>query len=198
MIWLGSSSLWSKMQRWTLPYTRWSCRSISRPAWRLLALRCSCNKPCHTAHGLLHHHLAQGWSKCPGLDWSDLWPQPNWEPLAGNHRAVGKEATTNLNDLAKKISRTRKILGRKKEFLPALTYSMPSHMESVVDAEGDITKFWAWLRMSRLVNVDTWQFIPVFVIYKHFIQRYSSFCQGDGFILTVFVTHPLVPSYLIN
>ena len=54
---------------------------------------------------------------------------------------MGKEATTNLNDLAKKISRTRKILGRKKEFLPALTYSMPSHMESVVDAEGDITKF---------------------------------------------------------
>ena len=36
---------------------------------------------------------------------------------------MGMEAATNLNDLAKKISRAGKILGRKKEFLSALTYS---------------------------------------------------------------------------
>ena len=51
------------------------------------------------------------------------------------------EAATNLTDLAKKISRAWKILGRKKEFLAALTYSMPSRVQAVVDAEGDVTKY---------------------------------------------------------
>ena len=54
---------------------------------------------------------------------------------------AGREATTNLNDLAKKISRALKILGWKKEFLAALTYSMTSHVQAVVDAEGDVTKY---------------------------------------------------------
>ena len=54
---------------------------------------------------------------------------------------AGREAATNLNDLAKKISCAWKILGRKKEFLAALTYSMPSRVQAVVDAEGDVTKY---------------------------------------------------------
>ena len=52
---------------------------------------------------------------------------------------MGMEAATNLNDLAKKISYAWNIIGRKKEFLSTLTYSMPSRMEAVLDAEGDHT-----------------------------------------------------------
>ena len=43
------------------------------------------------------------------------------------------EAATNLNE--------RKILGRKKKFLSAPTYPMPSRVEAVVVAEGDVTKY---------------------------------------------------------
>ena len=51
------------------------------------------------------------------------------------------EAATNLNDIAKRTSRARKILGRKKGFLSAPTYPMPSRVEAVVVAEGDVTKY---------------------------------------------------------
>ena len=51
------------------------------------------------------------------------------------------EAATNLSDIAKRTSRARKILGRKKKFLPAPTYPMPSRVEAVVVAEGDVTKY---------------------------------------------------------
>ena len=53
------------------------------------------------------------------------------------------EAATNRDDLAKKIACAWKILGRRTEDLYAydLTYSMPSHMEAVVEAEGDVTKY---------------------------------------------------------
>ena len=54
---------------------------------------------------------------------------------------MGMEATTNLNNFTKNISRARNIFGRKNEFLSALTYSMPSHVEAVLDAEGDISKY---------------------------------------------------------
>ena len=32
-------------------------------------------------------------------------------------------------------------LGRRTEYLYALTYSMPGRMEAVVEAEGDVTKY---------------------------------------------------------
>ena len=51
------------------------------------------------------------------------------------------EAATNLDDLAKKITRAWKILGRRLEYLYALTYSMPGRVEAVVEAEGDVTKY---------------------------------------------------------
>ena len=97
--------------------------------------------PCHTARSITT------WlkdSKVPVLDWvsqsCDLNPIENlWREL--KQIIAGMEAATNLNDLAKKISRAWKILGRKKEFLAALTYSMPSRVQAVVDAEGDVTKY---------------------------------------------------------
>ena len=97
--------------------------------------------PCHTARSIT------AWlkdSKVPVLDWvgqsCDLNPIENlWREL--KQIIAGMEASTNLNDLAKKISRAWKILGRKKEFLAALTYSMPSRVQAVVDAEGDVTKY---------------------------------------------------------
>ena len=45
------------------------------------------------------------------------------------------------SDLAKKIARSWKILGRRTEDLYALTYSMPGRVEAVVEAEGDVTKY---------------------------------------------------------
>ena len=44
------------------------------------------------------------------------------------------EAATNLDDLAKKIARSWKILGRRTEYPYALTYSMLSCVEAVVEA----------------------------------------------------------------
>ena len=96
--------------------------------------------PCHTARSITT------WlkdSKVPVLDWvgqsCDLNPIENlWREL--KQIIAGMEAATNLNDLAKKISRAWKILGRKKEFLAALIYSMPSRVQAVVDAEDDVTK----------------------------------------------------------
>ena len=85
------------------------------------------------------------WRKwdCPGsrLDWScDFNPIENlWREL--KQIIVDMEAATNLSDIAKRTSRTRKILGRKKKFLPAPTYPMPSRVEAVVVAEGDVTKY---------------------------------------------------------
>ena len=85
------------------------------------------------------------WRKwdCPGsrLDWScDLNPIENlWREL--KQIIVGTEAATNLNDIAKKTSRARKIFGRKEEFLSAPTYPMPSRVEAVVVAKGDVTKY---------------------------------------------------------
>ena len=72
--------------------------------------------PCHTARSITT------WlkdSKVPVLDW------------------VGQSCDLNPME----ISRAWKILGRKKEFLAALTYSMPSRVQAVVDAEGDVTKY---------------------------------------------------------
>ena len=97
--------------------------------------------PCHTARSIT------AWLKDQDvqvLDWigqsCDLNPIENlWREL--KQIIVGMEAATNLTDLAKKISRTWKILDRKKEFLSALTYSMPSRVVAVVDAKGDITKY---------------------------------------------------------
>ena len=77
------------------------------------------------------------WRKwdCPGsrLDWScDFNPIENlWREL--KQIIVDMEAATNLNE--------RKILGRKKKFLSAPTYPMPSRVEAVVVAEGDVTKY---------------------------------------------------------
>ena len=51
------------------------------------------------------------------------------------------EAATNRDNLAKKIARAWKILGRRLEFLYALTYSMPGCLEAVVEAKGDVTKY---------------------------------------------------------
>ena len=61
-----------------------------------------------------------------------------WREL--NLIIAGMEAATNLDDLAKKIACTWKILGRRTEYLYVLTYSMPSRVEPVVEAEGDVTK----------------------------------------------------------
>ena len=71
--------------------------------------------------------------------WQLWWSTIFWWEL--EQIIVGMEASTNLNDLVKKITRARKILGRKKEFLSALAYSMPSHVDTVVDAKGDVTKY---------------------------------------------------------
>ena len=97
--------------------------------------------PCHTARSVTAWLNDQD---VPVLDWigqsCDLNPIENlWREL--KQIIVGMEAATNLTDLAKKISRAWKILGRKKEFLAALTYSMPSRVQAVVDAEGDVTKY---------------------------------------------------------
>ena len=75
-----------------------------------------------------------------------------WQEL--NQIIAGMKAAKNLNNLAKKISCTWKILDWKKEFLSALTYSMPCRVEAVVNAEGDVSNYGARLRISRLVNVD--------------------------------------------
>ena len=110
--------------------------------------------PCHTARSVTAWLNDQD---VPVLDWigqsCDLNPIENlWREL--KQIIVGMEAATNLTDLAKKISRAWKILGRKKEFLSALTYSMPCRVEAVVNAEGDVSNYGARLRISRLVNVD--------------------------------------------
>ena len=74
------------------------------------------------------------------MDWLELNPIENlWQKL--KQIIMGMEAATNLNDLAKKISHARNILGRKKEFLSTLTYSMPSRMEAVLDAGDDLSKY---------------------------------------------------------
>ena len=62
-----------------------------------------------------------------------------WREL--NLIIAGMEAATNLDDLAKKIACTWKILGRRTEYLYALTYSMPGCVEAVVEAKGDVTKY---------------------------------------------------------
>ena len=73
------------------------------------------------------------------LDWS--WDFNPIENLCRELKQiiVGMEAATNLNGIAKKTSRAKKILGRKEEFLSAPTYPMPSRREAVVVAEGDVT-----------------------------------------------------------
>ena len=99
----------------------------------------------HTTITFSSQDLYLYWRKwdCPGsrLDWScDLNPIENlWREL--KQIIVGMEAATNLNDIAKKTSRARKILGRKKGFLSAPTYPMPSRVEAVVVAAGDVTKY---------------------------------------------------------
>ena len=83
--------------------------------------------PCHTARSIktwLADH-----AEIPVLDWvgqsCDLNPIENlWREL--NLIIAGMEAATNLDDLAKKIARAWKILGRRTEYLYALTYSMPA------------------------------------------------------------------------
>ena len=71
---------------------------------------------------------------------SDLNPIENlWREL--KQIIAGMEAATSLSDLAKKISRAWKIPGRKKEFLAALTYYMPSRVQADVNAKGDVTKY---------------------------------------------------------
>ena len=80
--------------------------------------------PCHMARSITTWLKDE--ANFPVLDWigqsCDLNLIENlWREL--KQIIMGMEAATNLNDLAKKISRAGKILGRKKEFLSALTYS---------------------------------------------------------------------------
>ena len=78
------------------------------------------------------------------MDWvgqsCDLNPIENlWKEL--KVIIAGMAAATNLDVLAKRIARAWKILGRRTEYLYALTYSMPGRVEAVINAEGDVTKY---------------------------------------------------------
>ena len=87
--------------------------------------------PCHMARSITTWLKDE--ANFPVLDWIGQSCDLNLIENLGRELKqinVGMEAAKNLNNLAKKISRARSILSRKKEFLSALTYSMPSRVEA--------------------------------------------------------------------
>ena len=48
---------------------------------------------------------------------------------------------SNLDQLKKQITKAWKKLGKDREYLTALTDSMPRRIEALLEAEGDVTKY---------------------------------------------------------
>ena len=97
--------------------------------------------PCHTARSIKEWFSENDVNV---LDWvgqsADMNPIENcWSRLG---RIISKMPTcSNLNQLAKQITKAWKKLGRDREYLTSLTDSMPRRVEAVIEANGDVTKY---------------------------------------------------------
>ena len=97
--------------------------------------------PCHTARSI-NEWLSE--KKVPVFDWvgqsADGNPIENcWTRL--NQIIAGMSTCSNLGQLAKQISKAWKKLGKDRKYLTALTDSMPTRIQAIIDANGDVTKY---------------------------------------------------------
>ena len=97
--------------------------------------------PCHTARSIMEWFETHN---VEVLDWigqsCDLSPIENlWRGL--NRIIRNMPTCSNLDQLAKQISKAWKKLAKDTAFLNSLTDSMPRRVEAVIQANGDVTKY---------------------------------------------------------